>query len=195
VDYQPGARVGAKRRGLVTNDDRADWTAAWALSPSDVLYLWHSGVHAVEVGAGIEALGFTIRSQIIWAKPSLVMGRGAYHWQHEPCFYAVREGANAGWIGDRKQSTLWEVPTVNAGRGTPDDAITDHSCQKPVEVMARPIRNHTGDVYDPFLGSGSTLIAAEQVGRRCYGMEISPAYVQVAIERWAAHTGGVPERR
>ena len=194
VSFDPSQRAGARRKGLVTNDDRADWREAWALSPSDVLYVWHSGIHAVEVGAGIEASGFRIRSQIIWAKPALVMGRGSYHWQHEPCFYAVREGATAGWIGDRKQSTLWEVPNVHPTRGTSDDMITDHGTQKPVEVMARPIRNHTGDVYEPFSGSGSSLIAAEQLGRRCYAMEIEPKYVQMAIERWQAYTGGLAER-
>ena len=72
--------------------------------------------------------------------------------------------------------------------------ITDHGTQKPVEVMARPIRNHTGDVYEPFSGSGSCLIAAERLGRRCYAMEIEPKYVQMAIERWQAYTGGHAER-
>jgi DNA modification methylase len=192
--FDPSQRAGAFRKGRVTNDDRVDWREAWALSPSDVLYDWHSGIHAPEVGAGIEASGFRIRSQIIWSKPALVMGRGAYHWQHEPCFYAVREGASAGWIGDRKQSTVWEVPNVHRTRGTSDDMITDHGTQKPVEVMARPIRNHTGDVYEPFSGSGSTLIAAEQLGRCCYAMEIEPKYVQMAIERWQAYTGGHAER-
>jgi DNA modification methylase len=194
VGFDPSRRAGAFRKGLVTNDDRADWREAWALSPSDVLYDWHSGIHAAEVGASIEASGFRIRSQIIWSKPAPVMGRGAYSWQHEPCFYAVREGATAGWIGDRKQSTVWEVPNVHRTRGTSDDMITDHGTQKPVEVMARPIRNHTGDVYEPFSGSGSTLIAAEQLGRRCYAMEIEPKYVQMAIERWQAYTGGHAER-
>jgi DNA modification methylase len=194
VSFDPSQRAGAFRKGLVTNDDRADWREVWALSPSDVLYVWHSGIHAPEVGAGIEASGFRIRSQIIWAKPALVMGRGAYHWQHEPCFYAVREGASAGWIGDRKQSTLWEVPNVHRTRGTSDDMITDHGTQKPTEVFARVIRNHTGDVYEPFAGSASCLIAAEQLGRRCYAMEIEPKYVQMAIERWQAYTGGHAER-
>jgi DNA modification methylase len=194
VSFDPSQRAGAFRKGLVTNDDRADWREVWALSPSDVLYVWHSGIHAPEVGTGIEASGFRIRSQIVWSKPALVMGRGSYHWQHEPCFYAVRDGATAGWIGDRKQSTVWEVPNVHRTRGTSDDMITDHGTQKPVEVMARPIRNHTGDVYEPFSGSGSTLIAAEQLGRRCYAMEIQPKYVQMAIERWQAYTGGHAER-
>jgi len=97
---------------------------------------------------------------------------------------------------DRRSQAVdvWEVPNVHRTRGTSDDMITDHGTQKPVEVMARPIRNHTGDVYEPFSGSGSTLIAAEQLGRRCYAMEIEPKYVQMAIERWQAYTGGHAER-
>ena len=152
------------------------------------------GLHSVAVGAGIEASGFAIRSQIIWAKPSLQLSRGHYHYQHEPCFYAVRAGATADWTGDRKQSTLWEVPNVHRTQGTSDDVITDHGTQKPVEVMARPLRNHRGDVYDPFLGSGTTLIAAEQTGRRAYALELDPRYAQVAIERWQAYTGDRAER-
>lgn len=119
---------------------------------------------------------------------------GAYHWQHEPCYYAVRDGATADWRGDRTQTTLWEVPTVHATRGTSDDAITPHGTQKPVEVMARPLRNHRGDVYDPFTGSGTTLIAAEREGRRAFCMELDPGYAQVALERWQAYTGLVAER-
>jgi DNA modification methylase len=194
IQLDPGRRAGAQRLGRVPNDDRADWRAAWALSPSDVLYIWHAGLRSVEVGAGLEASGFAIRAQIIWAKPSLQISRGAYSWQHEPCFYAVRKGATAAWIGDRKQSTLWAVPHVHRTQGTSDDVITGHGTQKPVEVMARPLRNHRGDVYDPFVGSGTTLIAAEQEGRACYAMDVDPAYAQVALERWQAFTGKAAEQ-
>lgn len=90
-------------------------------------------------------------------------------------------------IGDHSQSTLWEV-----GRDKTEDG--GHSTQKPVECMARPIRNHEGDVYDPFLGSGTTLIAAEQLGRRCYGMEIEPRYIDVIVRRWENFTGKTAER-
>jgi DNA modification methylase len=182
----PGATY---REGKVANDDRADWTEAMVLMPGDVAYVWHGGLHAGVVAGSLTAAGFDIRSQIIWSKPSLILSRGAYHWQHEPAWFAVRKGATAHWIGDRKQSTVWDIPTVHRTAGTSDDAITDHSTQKPVEVMARPIRNHEGDVYDPFVGSGTTLIAAEQTGRRCFAMEIDPAYVQMAIERWQNFTG------
>ena len=118
-----------------------------------------------------------------------MLSRGAYHWQHEPAWFAVRKGATAHWIGDRKQSTLWEIPSVHRTAGTSDDAITNHGTQKPIECAARPLRNHAGDVADFFVGSGTQIIAAEQLGRRCFAMEIDPVYVQMAIERWQNFTG------
>ena len=187
----PGATY---REGKVANDDRADWTEAMALMPGDVAYVWHGGLHAGVVAGSLAAAGFDIRSQIIWSKPSLILSRGAYHWQHEPAWFAVRKGATAHWIGDRKQSTVWDIPTVHRTAGTSDDAISSHSTQKPIECMARPLRNHAGDVYDPFVGSGTTIIAAEQLGRRCFAMEIDPVYVQMAIERWQNFTGRQAER-
>jgi DNA methylase len=190
-DLAPG---GQYRLGRVANDDRADWRQAFALLPSDVAYVWHGGLHAGVVAASLVAAGFEIRSQIIWAKPALVFSRGDYHWQHEPAWYVVRKGATGHWIGDRKQSTPWEIPSVHRTAGTSDDAITDHSTQKPVECMARPLQNHEGDVYDPFVGSGTTIIAAEQVGRRCFAIEIDPVYVQTCIERWQNFSGGTAEK-
>src|ERR1019366_9188232 len=80
----------SNRMGKVRNDDRSDWRESWALFPGDVAYIWHGALHAATVADSLEACGFEIRSQIVWAKPSLVMGRGHYHWQHEPCWYAVR---------------------------------------------------------------------------------------------------------
>jgi DNA modification methylase len=112
------------------------------------------------------------------------MSRGDYHWQHEPCWYAVRKKGN--WTGDRKQTTLWTIPTGG------QDVETKHSTQKPVECMRRPILNNSsvGDaVYEPFLGSGTTLIAAQSIGRVCYGIEIDPIFVDVAIRRWQAFSG------
>jgi DNA modification methylase len=137
--------------------------------------------------------GFELRSQIIWAKQHFAMSRGHYHWQHEPCWYAVRKGRTAGWRGDRKESTLWEVSNLNAfGGSETEDDVTGHSTQKPVELMRRPIFNHTEQgaiVYDPFLGSGSTMIAAERGNRLCYGLEISPAHVDRIVLRWQKLTG------
>jgi DNA modification methylase len=172
----------ARRVGLVTNDNRIDWTPAWELSPSDVCYCWHADRHANAVQVSLEAARYEIRSQIIWAKSRFAISRGHYHWQHEPCWYAVRAGANADWIGDRSQTTLWAV--------TLDENVAGgHSAQKPVELMTRSIKNHGGDVYDPFCGSGTTVIAAEQLLRRCFAIELEPQYCQVIIDRWEAFTG------
>jgi len=159
-----------------------------------VVYVWHAGTKSVIVAESLEASGFEIRSQIIWGKPHFVISRGNYHVQHEPCWYAVRKSCSAGWQGDRRQSTLWLIGNglAQSGKREAENALTGHGTQKPVECMRRPIQNHTrrGEaVYDPFLGSGTTLIAAEQVGRLCLGMELDPIYVDVAIRRWQAFTG------
>jgi DNA modification methylase len=189
VDYDPAWRnragVGAtKRVGTVENDHRADWREAWALFPGEVAYVWHGALHAATVAESLTATGFEIRAQIIWAKERLVMSRGHYHWQHEPCWYAVR--GTGHWQGDRKQTTLWQI----ASRG--QDAETIHGTQKPVECMRRPIENNSSPgqaVYEPFSGSGTTIIAAEMSGRACHAIELSPAYVDVAIQRWQAFSG------
>jgi DNA modification methylase len=198
VGYDPqwreAAGLGPQRQtGTVQNDDRVDWGEALALFGGDVVYLWHAGLYAGAVAASLEQAGFDIRSQIIWKKQHFALSRGNYHWGHEPCYYAVRHGRQAHWCGDRKQSTVWEVPNLNPfGRGNPDETATGHGTQKPIEVMRRPILNHTkrGEiVYDPFLGSGSTLVAAEDSGRICYGVEIDPLYVDLIVLRWQTLTG------
>jgi DNA modification methylase len=120
------------------------------------------------------------------------MSRGHYHWAHEPCFYLVRKGKSARWTGDRSQSTVWEVENLNPFGGDREETATGHSTQKPVELMRRPIVNHTerGDVlYYPFLGSGTTLIAAELTKRICCGIELAPEYVDLILRRWQGLTG------
>ena len=200
VDLQPewreqaGLNPRTRQGGKVANDNRIDWSAAWALFPGDVVYLWHAGIHAGEVAGGLESCGFEIRSQIVWVKQHFAISRGAYHWRHEPCWYAVRKGQPGRWRGGRKQTTVWEVANLNpfGGEAVAENEVTGHSTQKPVEIMRRPLLNHTrpGEAcYDPFLGSGSTLIAAESIGRICYGMEIDPRYVDVAVLRWQRFTG------
>ena len=197
VEYDPNWRNEAADKGLishaasrvgdVSNDDRADWSSAWALSPASVVYCWHAGRHASTVQSSLEVAGFEVRNQVVWAKPRFAISRGHYNWQHEPCWYAVRKGATASWIGDHSQTTLWEVTLDKNVEG-------GHSTQKPVECMERAIRNHAGDVYEPFAGSGTTIIAAERQGRTCYAMEIEPKYAQVCIDRWEAFTGLKAER-
>ncbi len=191
VDYDPAWRnaVGAartKRTGKVLNDHRADWREAWALFPGEVAYVWHGALHAATVAESLVACGFAIRSQIIWAKERLVLSRGDYHWQHEPCWYAVREKGRGHWSGDRKQTTLWQIPSRD------QDAATIHGTQKPVECMRRPMLNNASPgqaVYEPFSGSGTMIIAAETCARQCHAVELDPAYVDVAVLRWQAFTG------
>jgi DNA modification methylase len=190
VSYDPawrkraGVNLNARKLGKVANDDRADWREAWALFPGSVAYVWHAGRHTSEVQQSLEVAGFDMRAQIIWAKDRFALSRGHYHWQHEPCWYAVR-GAGSNWIGDRKQSTLW---TINAR----EDDGHGHGTQKPVECMRRPIENNSSPgqaIYEPFSGSGTTIIAGEMTGRSCLAIEIDPAYVDVAVLRWQAFTG------
>ena len=176
----------------VANDDRVDWSPAWHLFPGDVAYIWHAGIYAGEVAASMLAEKFHIRGQIIWRKQHFVISRGAYHWQHEPCWYAVRKGKSARWRGDRTQTTVWDVANLNPHGGNRDEKTTGHGTQKPVELMRRPILNHTDRgkvVYDPFLGSGTTLIAAEVTDRVCYGLEIDPKYFDVIVKRWQEFSG------
>jgi len=200
VDLEPewreraGLNPRTRQGGKVANDDRIDWSEAWALFPGNVAYIWHAGIHAAEVARGLETCGFQIRSQIIWVKQHFAISRGAYHWRHEPCWYAVRRGETGHWRGGRKQSTVWEIPNLNpfGGEDAAENEATGHGSQKPIEIMRRPILNHTrqGEAcYDPFLGSGSTLIAAESSGRICYGIDIDPSCVDVAVLRWQRYTG------
>jgi DNA modification methylase len=172
-------------KGAVANDDRADWGEAWALFPGDVIYCWHAGLRSGPVFASLENAGFEIRAQIIWVKQHSAFGRGHYHFQHEPCWYAVRKGGNGHWAGDRKQTTRWDIDK-------PQKSETGHSTQKPVECMKRPIENNSkpGDaVYEPFSGSGTTIIAGQITGRRVFAIELSPAYVDVAVHRWQSFAG------
>ena len=196
VDYDANWRNEAAEKGLlsyagrrigrVENDIRDDWRAAYELFNGDVMYCWHAGLRASNTQESIESVGFEIRGQIIWDKPHFVIGRGHYTPRHEPCWYAVRKGKTASWIGESMQTTMWHISLDKNVSG-------GHSTQKPLEYMERPVRNHSGDVYDPFLGSGTTLIACERLNRKCRAVEISPAYVAVAIQRWVDVTGGVPE--
>lgn len=189
VEYDPqwradvGVNKNKEKMGVVKNDDRADWTEAWALFPGDVAYVWHAALQAGTVANSLQACGFDMRSQIIWSKDRFALSRGHYHWQHEPCWYVVKDGGH--WSGDRKQSTIWNIPSR-------DDSGHGHSTQKPVECMKRPIENNSSPgqaVYEPFSGSGTTIIAGEMTGRAIHAIELSPAYVDVAVKRWQDFTG------
>jgi DNA modification methylase len=195
VEYDPdwrnkatrsdGSAIAGKAVGKVLNDDKADWRDAWALFPGDVAYVWHAGLYAGTVADSLIACDFALRSQIVWAKSNFAIGRGDYHWHHEPCWYAVRKGAVGHYNGDRKQTTLWQIPK-------PSNSETGHGTQKPVECMKRPIENNSSPgqaVYEPFSGSGTTIIAGEMTGRCIHAIELNPTYVDVAVERWQQFTG------
>jgi DNA modification methylase len=182
VSYDPTWRKDAglseeTKTTTVANDDIVDWSEAWSLFPGDVAYVWHAGVHAGSVADQLRGSGFQIRSQIIWTKPSFAISRGHFNWQHEPCFYAVREGKTASWVGGHGESTVWPMKLDR-------DSDNPHATPKPLEAMLRPLRNHQHEeIYEPFCGSGTTLVACEQMGRAGYAMEITPAFCDVAIQR------------
>ena len=180
-----GKPYGASAVGVVQNDERADWSEAWALFPGDVAYVWHADRFSPTVAKSLEDCGLRMRALIIWAKNNMVIGRGDYHSQHEPCWYAVRKNKTGHWSGDRKQKTLWHIDK-------PQKSETGHSTQKPVECMKRPIENNSSPgqaVYEPFSGSGTTILAGEMTGRCVYAIELNPAYVDVGVKRWCDFTG------
>ena len=199
VQYEPAWRNQEKLRFMLgksarvtkkpDNDARADWTEAWQLFPGAVAYVWHAALRSSVVAESLLSCGFEIRSQIIWAKQHFTISRAHYHWQHEPCWYVVRGTAN--WHGGRTQTTIWQIANMNPFGGQKDDQFV-FSVQKPVECMRRPILNHTNTgqaVYDPFMGSGTTIIASETTSRVCYGVELNPLYVDMAIRRWQTFSG------
>jgi DNA modification methylase len=199
--WRDGVRqpYGSARTATLLNDDRADWRQAYALTDAPVAYVWHGALHAGVVADGLEEAGFVVRQQLIWVKQIHALSRAHYQWRHEPCWYAVRKGAKAGWQGGRKQTTIWEAasPIAGFGGGGNDDQATAHPTQKPLELYERAILNHThpGEiVYDPFAGSGTCLIAAEQHGRRCLTVELDPAWCDVIRDRYHTLTSKAGEK-
>ncbi len=203
VGYDPNWRTEAAEQGQlshgsparigeVENDDRADWSEAYSLFPGSVIYSWSPGGDlSIVTGKAVQDAGFSIRAQVIWRKPNFAISRGHYNYSHEPCWYGVRFGKTAKWQGDNSASTVWDI-TLDKNAG---GEVGNHGTQKPVECMRRPIANHGGesdDVYDPFLGSGTTIIACESLGRRCFAIEILPAYVQQSLQRYLDLTSSEP---
>ncbi|HEY8871377.1 MAG TPA: DNA modification methylase [Candidatus Limnocylindrales bacterium] len=195
---KPYMRTEGHQNTTLSGDTRVDWSEAFALVPSLIVgYVWHAGVYAAKVAEGLERIGFEIVSQVIWDKTLFAMGRSWFHWAHEPCWVVRAVGAKVPFLGERNQATIWRAPSPKMIMGGSTEEKFDHPAQKPVALFEAPIRNHLepGEaVYDPFVGSGTTLIAAETLGRRCYALEIDPKYCQIAIERWQAFTGRTAER-
>src|SRR5258707_7390863 len=185
-------RTEGQNETTISGDTRADWSEAFALVPRlEVGYVWHASRFTREVLDGLLRIGFVHHQQIIWDKQRTVLTRTHYWFQHEPCWY-VRK-IKAAWYGKPgENSTIWASPSPKFIMGGSDETKFDHPTQKPIELMRRPILNHTqrGElVYDPFLGSGTTLMAAELTERVCYGIELDPKYCDVIVRRWEEFTG------
>jgi DNA modification methylase len=176
----------------ISGDTRADWSAAFELVPSlQIAYVWHASVFTREVLNGLLRIGFLYPQQIIWNKGRTVLTRTHYWYQHEPCWYVRKK--NAPWFGKAgENSTVWDSASPKFIMGGSDEEKFDHPTQKPVDLMRRPILNHTkrGElVYEPFLGSGTTLAAAELTERVCLGLELDPKYIDVIVQRWQSLSG------
>ncbi len=173
-----------RAEGAVSNDGNADWREAWSLFPGEVAYVWHGMLHSGAVVDSLTAADFEIRAEIVWFKNRHVLSRGHYHSQHESCWYAVKRGGTGHWSGDRKQTTVWQIEHAKSDTG--------HGTQKPVEAMRRPVLNNSNPghaVYEPFCGSGTTIMACETTGRCCVAIEIDPKYVDVSVKRWQEYSG------
>lgn len=159
---------------------------AHAIHPRAAWYCWHASRRQAMVESVWEKHGAFVHQQIIWAKDRPILNRSWYTWQHEPCFFGWIKGSKPARRAKDYPSTVWQVPTVRAGERT------EHPTSKPLELFRIPMQQHTqpGEIcYEPFCGSGSQLIAAEQLGRRCFAIEISPHYCDVIVRRWI-HTVG-----
>jgi DNA modification methylase len=176
----------------ISGDTRSDWSAAFELVPSlQIAYVWHASLFTREVLDGLLRIGFLYPQQIIWNKGRIVLTRTHYWYQHEPCWYVRKK--NAPWFGiPGENSTIWDSPSPKFIMGGSEEQKFDHPTQKPVTLMRRPILNHTlrGElIYEPFLGSGTTLAAAEVTERTCLGIELEPKYVDVVVQRWQMLAG------
>lgn len=148
------------------------------------IYVFHADTEGLNFRKGFKDAGFYLSGCCIWKKNSLVLGRSPYQWQHEPCLYGWKKKGKHQWFSDRKQTTIWEYDRPKSSK--------DHPTMKPIQLMAYPIQNSSMRgtiVLDPFLGSGSTLIAADQTGRVCYGIELDEKFVDVIVKRYIEVTG------
>jgi len=175
----------------ISDDTKADWSDAFGLVPSlQVAYVWHAMKYTREVLDGLLGIGFQFYEEIIWDKQRTVLSHTLYWLQHERCWFVRKK--NAPWYGKSGHcATIWSAPAPKMLMGSTEEKQC-HPAQKPVELMRRPILNHTrrGElIYDPFLGSGTTLAAAQLTERVCCGLELEPKYVDVIVERWQGLTG------
>lgn len=154
------------------------------LADDGSIYIFHADTKGLIFRRAFDDAGFYLSGCCIWKKNALVLGRSPYQWIHEPCLFGWKKGGRHQWYSDRKQTTVWEYDRPKSSK--------DHPTMKPVALMAYPIRNSTmtnGLVLDPFLGSGSTLIACEETDRICYGIELEPKFIDVIVKRYIEQAG------
>ncbi|HFR3895167.1 TPA: site-specific DNA-methyltransferase [Streptococcus suis] len=148
------------------------------------IYVFHADTEGLNFRKAFKEAGFYLSGCCIWKKNSLVLGRSPYQWQHEPCLFGWKQKGKHQWFSDRKQTTIWEYDRPKSSK--------DHPTMKPIPLMAYPIQNSSMRgtiVLDPFLGSGSTLMAADQTGRVCYGIELDEKFVDAIVKRYIESTG------
>lgn len=190
------AYTGKTKDALTIQNDKMDngsfrqflynaFTAAAAvIKPGAAFYIWHADSEGYNFRGACEDSGLSVKECLIWNKNAMVLGRQDYQWKHEPCLYGWKEGDTHKWYSDRKQTTILEFDKPNASR--------DHPTMKPTALFAYQIGNSTkpGDiVLDSFGGSGTTIMACEQLGRKGYVCELDPKYCDVIIKRWEQFTG------
>ena len=193
--YNIAYEGGSKKRDMIENDEMGDadfrsflvlsyTTAHNALCPGGAFYIFHADTEGLNFRGAADDIGLKVRQVLIWNKNNSAFGRSDYHWKHEPCLYGWKEGAAHNWHNDRKQTTVLEFDRPSRS--------SEHPTMKPVELIEYCMGNSSTKgqiVLDSFLGSGSTLIAAEKTGRKCYGMELDPKYCDVIVKRWEDFTG------
>lgn len=195
VDYEGKTKDKLKiQNDKMNNDDFRSFLTTFAfnafenMKPGASFYIWHADSEGYNFRGAIFDCGEKVRQCLIWNKNSMVMGRQDFHWKHEPCLYGWKKGGSHLWKNNRKQTTILEFDRPRTSEL--------HPTMKPVELIEYCIKNNTEQsniVLDPFLGSGTTLIACEKTNRKCYGMEIDPHYCDVIIKRWEDYTGNKAE--
>lgn len=155
-----------------------------AMADDASIYVFHADTEGLNFRKAFSDAGFYLSGTCIWKKQSLVLGRSPYQWQHEPCLYGWKKKGRHQWYSDRKQTTIWEFdkPKKNG----------DHPTMKPIPLIAYPIKNSSMSnciILDPFGGSGSTLIACEQLGRICHTIELDEKYCDVIVKRYIEQVG------
>lgn len=180
--------------GKIKNDDMSDTdffqflfnmfvNVEQSMEDDASIYVFHADTEGLNFRKAFKDAGFYLSGCCVWKKNALVLGRSPYQWQHEPVLYGWKQKGKHQWFSDRKQTTIWEYDRPKSSK--------EHPTMKPVQLMAYPIQNSSMRgtlILDPFLGSGSTLIAADQTGRVCYGIELDEKFVDVIVKRYMEAT-------